>query len=493
MGKNTSAGTVVVTTKPTQTVQTIQVKPNGNTVIIEKDKNVVKTDTTKTTVIYDATGKPLGESVTTKTIRDVTTPITRSVINKDGDIIKEKVKIHRNRHVTKTTTFEPYTSPDYGTDTPTPIVYQPVAGQGDQIRCYPTIDGNGQIAPPVTPAGSVTSVGSVAVTTVGSVIGQTFLSPKNGIITKINLRVLDLGNAGDMTVNLCYAKQSGEPDFGRVIASKTIAFADLAKGWLSFALTPAYVQKGVRYAVGVVSTGAHTLQTAVGGKYSQGTFFLCEDGAWIAGYPDEDLGMQVVYAEFAQTQMTISMNPLDLAGGIGGVMFKNYEIVPEGCSITRQLQINGVWETVDGASDAYPLTNLPALALMRYVISGTKDVMPLMNLDISKSISFRPRTDFVGVTKLISTGVNVTSAIVTMRMIRFVEADHDCTIALLKSDNTVITASAVVDTATEDPLIIERKATFTFTALNSFRIRVTGATNSALNLYGAEEILYSAA
>ena len=111
---NTSTKKEVITNKPVQTVQTIKNQPNGNTVIIERDKGVVPTTTTRDKVLTDASGTPIADVTATKTVKDKTTVITRTVINKQGEIVKETVDVNRGRNVVKTKVITPYTSPDTG-------------------------------------------------------------------------------------------------------------------------------------------------------------------------------------------------------------------------------------------------------------------------------------------------------------------------------------------------------------------------------------------
>lgn len=492
MAKNTAKGAAIITTKPAQTITYVNTKPNGNTVTLAKDINRVKTTTTKDVVLYDAQGKPSGEVAITKNIITKTVPRTRTVYDKNGDVISQRTTVRTSRNVRTTRVVTPYSSPDYSEEVPSTPVVSTNPGQTGQVRCVPGIDGNGQIVPPISDTGvTYIPVGSIASTQNGSVLAQTWRSPRTGIVSKVAFSITDLGVAGDLKVLLCGTTASGEPDLANVISAKTVLFADLAKGWLQITLEPAYVQKGLMYAFVLVSTGAHTFETAFGGKYSQGTFFFSQDAAWFAGDLDTDLGMRIYFAEFPQTQIVVSMNPVDLAGGIGGVAWRLYDIVPDACDAVEQFQINGVWTSIEADDDAYPLANLPAQVLYRRVLTGTKEVMPMINMGISRSIAFRSRTDFTGVTKEITTGAGVTTTHVTARLLKYVEANHDCVVTLIKSsDNSVITHAAVADKATDDPLVIERTWTFTHASMSAFRIKVAGTTNSALDTFGVEEILY---
>jgi hypothetical protein len=492
---NTGTKTAVITNQPVQTVQTIKVQPNGNKVIIEKDKSVVPTVTTKDKVRVDASGTPIADVAVTKTVKDKTTAITRTVINKQGEVVKQHVDINKGKNTVRVKVVTPYTSPDIKVVCPPPPS-SPITSptQYDQIISYPGVDDDGLVVPPHDTSGEdYVDVGSVASTANGALNAQTFRSPRDGYVTKIRFYLADVGANGDLVLNLCATQRTGEPDLAQVFASKTIAFADLKLGWNDVTLVPAFVQKGKLYAVNFLSTGNHTFLIAVGGNLSQGTFFTSQDQAWFKGLIDEDMALQIFYAEFTNLQTITTMEPLVLEGGIGAMQTRLFEIEPEGTKRTLQGRISGVWTDLASENVDYPFGNLPALLELRQVLSGTKDLMPATNHDVSRVITYRLRTDFKGVSKLLTAGASVTTAKVTVLMHNFKEADHDCVIKLLKADNTVITHATVSDTPTDDPLIIERTATFTFSALTQFRWLVEGATVSSLSTFGISEVRYQAA
>jgi len=490
---NTGKASTTLALTPSVERQRIEVKPNGNTVIVERNKSVVPTTTVKEAVQYDSAGKPTGTLVTTTTVKDRTIPVERTVINKNGKVVKHAVQVKTGQNVKVTTSLVPYSSPDYEVEIPTPIIITGTATQADQVISYPAVDDDGQIIPAVDVTGvPYQSVGSIASTANGSIVAQTWRAPRDGFVTSIAVKITDLGTAGALTAMICGTQDTGEPDLSNVYSKKTTNFVDLATGWLKVTSEPVLVSKGTLYSLALESTGAHSFECAVGGNFSQGTFFDCLDNSWFRGAQDTDLGMRVYFAEFANTQITTTMEPLALENGIGAVSLRLFELKPSGTERVTQVQVDGVWTDIAADTVAFPFTGLPAQRLMRQVLSGTKDLMPATNHDISRSTAYRKRTDFTGVTKLITAGASVTAATVKITMHGYIEADHNCVIKLMKADNTQITAAAVSDTPTDDPNIIERTATFTFSSLTQFRVRIEGATNSALSTFGISEILYSA-
>lgn len=490
--QNSSKGSVNIANVASQTAQFIKVRPNGNMVLTEKDRNKVITTTVTEDIIYDAAGLPTAQSVTTKTVRDKTNVIEKEVINRKGEVVKEKVTEKIKPHVTSVTVVTPYTSPDFEVQTPT-TPYNPggVITQPTQIRTYPEIDSNGQIVPPVDTTGVVyQQVGSVASTSNGAILSQTFRSPKDGILVEIEVSLSDLGNAGDLRCMICGTTPSGEPYPGQTFAETVVDYADLETGWLSIEIEPIYLQKGILYAAVFQSTGSHTFETAVGGKFSQGTFFTSTDAVWHRGTLDVDLGLRLYYADFPNTNMVITMDPLDLTGGIGGCSFRWHEVVPPGCARVMEAKIDNIWTDLASDSNDYPFDNLPAQVLMQMKLTGTRDLMPLTHYAPSRQTTFRSRLDFVGVSNLITFAGACTAAKVTVTLNRFVEADHDCLIKLMKADNTIITAAGVTDIATENPNVIQRVATFTFASMTQGRWRIEGATNSALSTFGVQEVIW---
>ena len=488
---NTATKTEIITNKPVQTVQSINVKPNGNTVIVEKNKSVVPTTTTKDKVRTDATGTPIADVAINRTVKDKTTAITRTVINQQGEVVKQTAAVNTSKNVVRVKVVTPYTSPDVGIETP--VVSGPITNptQYQQVISYPVVNDDGTVEPPLDTSGEdYVVVGSTESTNNGALLAQTYRSPRDGFVSKIRFYLADVGAAGDMILNFCATTRAGEPDLAQVFASKTIPYADLKRGWNDVTLIPPFVQKGKLYAVNFISTGNHTFLLTIGGNFSQGTFFVSQDQSWFKGNQDEDLAMQVFHCLFTNLQTITTMAPLTLESGIGAMHATLFEIEPEGTKRILRGRLNGVWTDLAADNIDFPFDNLPPLVELQQVLSGTKDLMPATRHDVSKVTTYRLRTDFKGISKLITTGSPVTTATVTILLHGYKEADHNCAIKILKADNTVINHSVVSDTPTDDPDVIERKATFSFTSMSSARIRIDGDTNSSLSTFGVSEILY---
>jgi hypothetical protein len=155
---------------------------------------------------------------------------------------------------------------------------------------------------------------------IGSIVGQTFLNSQDGWLTGLNLFFTKKAIAGDVRV-LIVETVDGEPALDRVIAKKTLTPADIAlypsKTAVSF--KPAFLNKGRRYAAVLISSGAHFVATVANNKFAQGTIFYSTDGAFVQADLFTDLAFETVFAVFAAPIVTVQLQALELAGGIGTI------------------------------------------------------------------------------------------------------------------------------------------------------------------------------
>lgn len=82
----------------------------------------------------------------------------------------------------------------------------------------------------------------------GSVCGQTFLNAQAAIVTSVELSFTSVGVNGDVHLMLCECWEDGEPNFDAVVARVTKPANQLAKGWVTFSLTPTLLDPGKRFA-----------------------------------------------------------------------------------------------------------------------------------------------------------------------------------------------------------------------------------------------------
>ena len=76
-----------------------------------------------------------------------------------------------------------------------------------------------------------------------------------------------------------------------------------------------FLGKGRRYAIVLISSGAHFVATVANNKFAQGTLFYSTDGAFVQGDLFTDLAFETEFALFAAPIVTVQLQALELAGG----------------------------------------------------------------------------------------------------------------------------------------------------------------------------------
>jgi hypothetical protein len=256
-------------------------------------------------------------------------------------------------------------------------------------------------------------------------------------------------------------------------------------------LKPTYLKAGRRYGIVLVTTGDHYVaMTNTDNGTVQGTFFVSTDGAFFAGNLVDDLKMRLYFAKFARPRVTLEMTALGLAGGILGVDLLHGGITPPACRTDVELQVNGAWVPLDGAPYGPDLSGLPALLPMRYVLTGTTDLMPAHVATNSVTVVSRPKTSFTWISDARVLGSPTTSIKVITDLGAYVEADHDCTVSLLTGvalDG--VEAADVVEDVTLPNGTIRRTSTFNVTAVETYAVKIVGSTVSAARTFHVAELI----
>lgn len=337
----------------------------------------------------------------------------------------------------------------------------------------------------------------------GSVVAQTFLNSQDGWLTAIHLFFTRRGAAGNVTVLICETTETGQPNVGAVIGYGTLA-RDHIQIWPKTSrveFPPVFLAQGKRYAFVPVTTGAHFLATTERNQYINGTLFYSTDQVWFQGVGDmsRDLAFELVFAEFSGNRTYVTLNPLELDGGIAGIDINTDGQEPEGTNITFEVLLNGVWtplsEPTPDSNDP-PLIGLPTLLQLRACLSGTQSVMPGFSVGSnSEAYTWRPRSDVTHISTVRSMPVGgVDTVTVSLRIEAWRGAPyHTCTVALLNGPTftNVVTAAAVVDEdATDDANAIIRHVSFTgLTDEDAYKIKITGTTDNVITCWHGSERL----
>jgi hypothetical protein len=328
---------------------------------------------------------------------------------------------------------------------------------------------------------------------IGSIVGETFLNSQDGWLTSLNLLFTKKAAVGDVRV-LLVETVNGEPALDRVLAKQTLTPADIAlyPARTPVGFKPTFLNKGRRYALVLVSSGAHFVATVANNKFAQGTIFYSTDGAFVQGDLFTDLAFELNFAVFAAPIVTVQLAALELAGGIGTIDINADASLPEGTSIEFQVRIGTVWRTL-GPDDGNVLAGQPSLAQFRARFIGTTDVMPALGLGNGRTAVnlSRPGVALTHISEARNMPTDVDTVDVTFRFENWDGDHHAAAITLLTGGAfaTVETADAVVDAVDpQDAAALIRTATFTLAApQDAYKIKLVGSTDDGLICFhGAE-------
>lgn len=337
-----------------------------------------------------------------------------------------------------------------------------------------------------------------AYTVSGATIAQTFLNSQDGWVNKIDLFFSRVA-AGDVTVTICELT-NGMPDVTKIIGKTTIASADIKLATAgnmvatSAVFVPTFLKKD-RYGMIITSPGNHFLWVLKNTNNVSGTLFTSTDGVWFLGDLVTDIAFNIYFCSFRSNLTKVSLNALQLADGIAAIEINANTIVPDGCTLYYEIQIDGVWrqlDNVDGGPSAV-LNGLPPLVPFRACFLGTDTVQPALGVGSnSRAECWRPRSDFRHISYIRTTPA-VTTVTVDIRLEAWrgdAHHTHICKLLRGAGFTTVVMPSATTtEVAPDDPSnAIIRHYTFTSLAgLTTFRLRQEGTTDNVLTTYHVAE------
>lgn len=329
-----------------------------------------------------------------------------------------------------------------------------------------------------------TVIDSVTETINGAVTAQTILNAQNGWLTKIGLNFTTKGPDGAVTMYLMDTV-NGLPNHERVIGRATVAAADIQASpteTLFEFVQPVFVASGRRYAIVLVTGGAHSVALVEGTEYSQGTLFYSTDGEYYQGDFTKDLQMTLYYAQFRNPRTVVDLSPISLAEGIAVFDILHERIQPDATSLTLEYQPSGTGEWIaitEGTTDK--LLGLPAMCRLRAVFNGTADIMPCLGLSGSKMRAKRAGTSFrhISTPRVLTTASDDIS--VTVRLENWDAAKHACTLKLVSGGSLL---TGVVADQTLDATTIRRTVRFTpALPLSTYQIQIEGTTTTPLKTF----------
>lgn len=329
---------------------------------------------------------------------------------------------------------------------------------------------------------------TTSTTVTGSVIAQTFLNAQAGWMTGVSLWFSAKGASGDVRVVLCECRDDGTPNFDATIEEVTIPYANIAVGWVKAALPPAHLARGVRYAIAVVSGGAHKLYASSKNGLSNGTLFYSTDATYFDGSLQQDIAIRLHYATFPKNLVTVELESASLSGGIDSIDFTMTGIRPDAVDFDIQAQVGGVWRNINDA-DAAVFSTRPNLVPLRAVWQNTSDDAVGIVLTKSRLIAYRPSLTGIHISTARTLPSGTTDTVVVRQRLRGYQGGgggHTHVVKLLHGVSFGSTKTALAtSTKTLDNGDIEFEATFDFTGgtISTWKIRTEMTITDTANDY----------
>jgi len=307
----------------------------------------------------------------------------------------------------------------------------------------------------------------------GAMVAQTLLVSNAMWLTKLGLNFTDVGATGDVAV-LLTETVGGKPDMGRTLTSVTVPQADLVKYPLetTIAVPPVLLDAGKRYAVVLITQGAHRAATVSGNDYTQGTLFFGTDGDYFSGDLTKDLMFTLYAARFDNTRTEVELQDVSLAGGLTDIDISTQQVIPDGCELAFEVRVSGKWYRINDTADH--LAVAPNLVPLRAVFLGTRDLCPAMQMEANAITVSRPAEDLIHwstARALPSASEDITVHLVATG---YDSADHTITVDLVDGANTYA-QTGVVESEEDDEAT---RLTFTFApepgaGISNYQIRTT--------------------
>lgn len=323
----------------------------------------------------------------------------------------------------------------------------------------------------------------------GQVAGNTFMMPRSGWVSGINVYFsrVDAGG-GDVRLALCETFENGAPNYAACYAAVTVPAANLKvfPAATKFAFEPTFLEGGKRYGWFVITSGNHWLAQSENNKYAQGSFFVSTDGLWSQGSISIDACFDLLVAEFSAPRVTVNLTGWNLSGGICALDLLTKMVVPDGCAISFEVQVGSVWQSIDEvATGGSALYNLPANIGARMILVGTTELMPGINLSQSTVTLSRPRKDGVHVAEPMTPPALVKEVIEVLILEHFDKTAHSlaCTILTGGTYGTEVQPTSVSDEILPDGTTRRTYNWMISAGITSYKRKIVYNTNSALNVF----------
>ncbi|MCA1379387.1 hypothetical protein I6F34_00935 [Bradyrhizobium sp. BRP05] len=230
-------------------------------------------------------------------------------------------------------------------------------------------------------------------TVTGTQVAETWLQGQNMWLDAVGIWFTRLAASGSAHVAIVEVTDYGLPNLKKVIQQTTLLRENMKLNAETVVpLQPTFLQAGKRYALVITTAADHWVAVVPGQQFTQGTFFYVLDGAYAQGDAFKDLWMRLYRCKFNQARSVITLNPLQLSGGILAIDMIAGTIVPDGTTLSYEIQVGSTWYNLLDV-DKYMLGQggtIPPLLPLRAVFMGSVDCMPAINLADSSVYVSRP-------------------------------------------------------------------------------------------------------
>ncbi len=209
-----------------------------------------------------------------------------------------------------------------------------------------------------------------------------------------------------------------------------------------------------------------------------GGVFYTQDGQFWSSDLAKDLAYSLRFADFGeQTEHVIELKPLSVAGGIASVLLKIAAEIDVSTELKFEVSINDQWRDVGIVADL----ELPPYTPVRAVFRGSKDVMPLLNVEESQITAFRPAAELNYISKERETdGSGVLN--VTYELTGYTEQYHVFTPAL-KTSEDALAPTTLTSRTSSDGFVTTFVALFEIPAGETYQHVIKGNTQTATRLF----------
>jgi len=237
---------------------------------------------------------------------------------------------------------------------------------------------------------------------------------------------------------------------------------------------PVLLEAGKRYALMLITQGDHRVAVVSGNNYTQGTLFYGTDGDYMQGDLTRDLMFGLYGASFSRARTEVALQSVSLAGGITDVEISAQHTVPDGCSLSYEVQVAGRWYPLD--STELHLLAAPPIVPLRAVLLGTSDLAPALVTGIDAVRVSRPDEALVHYSSLRSLAA-AASALQVHLVVSAYDSEHHSLNCQLVSGGTTYNPTGVEWRAEPDDADAQR-AVFTFApspAISSYQVKISAS------------------